>query len=115
MLVGSATVLGPQATSLAALALPMQLLGSVGPVVALSQEDREMLGSVRYMLDVLHVAQGVSGPPHRAACGAAAPGAVCPALHAGIRGGGPVASGADLRPVHVLALNSSTAASQPGQ
>jgi hypothetical protein len=60
MLVGSAGVLGPQATSLAALAMPLQLISSMGPAVALSEEDREMLGSVRYVLDVLGHAQEVS-------------------------------------------------------
>lgn len=57
---GSASVLGP----LPGMALPMaplQLLSSVSPAVALSEEDQEMLGTVRYLLDVLTTARTVGG------------------------------------------------------
>lgn len=55
---GSASLLGP----LPGMALPMaplQLLSSVTPAVALSEEDEEMLCTVRYMLDVLQAARTV--------------------------------------------------------
>ncbi len=55
---GSASVLGP----LPGMALPMaplQMLSSVTPAVALSEEDQEMLGTVRYLLDVITTARTV--------------------------------------------------------